>query len=121
MWGAKMKIIVSEVAGTDCITMDDGQKVYDLIHPELQQHHTVELDFDGVELCASPFLNVALGMLYEDVASEDIHALLTFANLDPIWRHVLNMVIENAQAYYSTPEEERNRQDDMIGSGPEGE
>lgn len=52
--------------GANCITLDDGQQVYNAIHPELTAGHPVELDFDRVEIFASPFFNAAIGQLLKD-------------------------------------------------------
>lgn len=41
-----MKLIVFDLTGENCLTLDDGQKVYNFIHPELLAGRQVELDFD---------------------------------------------------------------------------
>lgn len=39
----KYKII--DLIGSYCIARQDGEKIYDLIHPELVADHPVELNF----------------------------------------------------------------------------
>lgn len=96
-----MKLNVYDLIGENCITMEDGQKVYDLIHPELSADCFVELDFTKVGVFASPFLNVAIGQLLKDIKSEDLNRLLKVSNMTPAGLAVLRRVIENSKQYYS--------------------
>lgn len=96
-----MTINICTLVGEYCITLDDGQKVYDQIHPELQGGQAVELDFVGTTVYASPFFNAAVGQLLEDIAAETLARLLTVKNLNPVGMNVLRRVIENAKEYYS--------------------
>ncbi|MBM4047447.1 MAG: DUF4325 domain-containing protein [Planctomycetes bacterium] len=99
-----MKCSVYPLVGENCITMEDGQKVYDLIHPELQAGRAVELDFQGSSVFASPFFNAAIGQLLEDIPPETLNRLLTVSNMGPVGMNVLKRVIENAKEYYSNPD-----------------
>lgn len=83
------------------MTPDDGQKVYNLIHPELVADHPVELDFTGVDIFASPFFNFAIGQLMRDLQPEDLNRLLKVSHLNPVGKQVLKRVIENSKQYYS--------------------
>ena len=98
-----MKFNIVDLVGQNCITLDDGQKVYDLIHPELLAGHPVELDFQGASVFASPFFNAAIGQLLEDIAPAMLNQLLAVQNLGPIGVNVLRRVIENAKEYYTNP------------------
>ncbi len=93
--------------GAYCITMEDGQKIYDLIHPQLKAHEKVDLDFDSVEIVASPFLNAAIGQLLRDLSSDELNTYLKFSNLSPFVRPTLKHVIENAKTYYTNPAYQR--------------
>jgi len=97
----KWKIL--DLVGEDCITIEDGEKVYDLIHPELMAGRPVELDFAGVTVFASPFFNAAFGHLLEDLSPEDLERLLKVSNLIPVGRNTLKLVIENSAQYYRDP------------------
>ena len=87
-----------------CITLNDGQKVYDLIHAELVVGHPVELDFAGVKIIAAPFLNKAIGQLYQDIQPEDLKRLLRVYNLNSAGMQLLDIVMENSRRYYSDQE-----------------
>lgn len=99
--GEYMKIDVHKIIGENCITLEDGQKVYDLINPELSAGRTVELDFTNVTVFASPFFNSAIGRLLKDIKPDDLNRLLKIINLVPAGLTVLKRVIENSKEYYS--------------------
>ncbi|NER51337.1 MAG: STAS-like domain-containing protein [Symploca sp. SIO1A3] len=95
------------------MTTEDGQRVYDLIHPKLLEEQPVELDFTGVEIAAPPFLNFAIGQLLKDIQPEAINRLLPRRNLNPLDEEALAFIIDECQQYYSDPEF-RSRVDQVI-------
>lgn len=108
-----MKLNIYELIGENCITLEDGQKIYDRIHPELLAGHPVEIDFAKVGVYASPFFNAAIGQLLKDIKAEDLNRLLKINNLVPAGRAVLKHVIENSKQYYSD-ENFRKAQDEVL-------
>lgn len=111
--GRAMKLNVYELIGENCLTMGDGQKVYDLIHSELSANRFVELDFTKVGVFASPFFNVAIGQLLRDIKSEDLNCLLKVSNMTPAGLAVLRRVLENSKRYYSD-EKTRKAVDEIL-------
>lgn len=99
-----MKLLVKDIVGENAITLDDGQTVFECIKPELTAGHPVELDFTGVTVFASPFLNAAVGQLLKDLKADDLNRLLSATHLAPTGGDVLARVIENAKRYYSSPD-----------------
>lgn len=95
-----MKIEIRTLVGEDCITLEDGQKVYEQLLPELKAGRPVEVDFQGVEVFASPFFNAAFGQLLRDFTGDDLNHLLTVTNLNPVGMSVLRRVIENSKRYF---------------------
>lgn len=96
-----IKYKAHEIIGQYCITAEGGQKLYDLIYPELNACNPVELDFTGVKVFASPFFNFAIGQLLRDIPVENLNSLLRFTSLNPNGYIVLERVIANAKHYYS--------------------
>ncbi len=96
-----------------CITPEDGQKVYDLVYPQLLADQLLELDFVGVEIFAAPFFNFAIGQLLRDIQPEKLNRLLKVSNLNQVGKQILKLVIENSKRYYSDPDF-RNRLDQVI-------
>jgi hypothetical protein len=97
----------------NCITLEDGQKVFDLIHPDLLAGHIVELDFTNVTVFASPFFNSAIGRLLKDIKPDNLNRLLKITNLVPAGLTVLKRVIENSKEYYSN-EGARKARDEVL-------
>ncbi|MEN6342630.1 MAG: STAS-like domain-containing protein [Methanospirillum sp.] len=98
-----MEVRVADVAGEFAITPDDGQQVYDRIRSELREGRTVLLDFTGVKVVASPFLNMAVGQLLEDDPHGDIPDRIETRGLSAHDRNLLERVIANAREYYGNP------------------
>lgn len=99
-----MRVDVRGLIGDLAITVDDGQKVYDLVHPALVAGQNVDLDFAGVTILASPFFNAAIGQLLQDIQPDALNRLLRFPNLTPAGAYTLRRVIENAKRYYGDPQ-----------------
>lgn len=104
---------IRNLVGGICITPDDGQKVYDLIHPKLIAGNLVELDFTGVDIIAPPFLNAAIGELLKDLQPEYLDHLLKVSDLIPLGMRVMKRVIENSKEYYSD-EKTRKAVDEVL-------
>lgn len=93
-------INVYEVIGKNAISMQSGDKIYQLINSNLENTESIILDFKNVELFASPFFNAAIGYLLKDMDIKELQAKLKFENLDEIGRNLLNLVISNALNFY---------------------
>lgn len=96
-----MELRILDLIGPRCIVKEDGQRVYDMIHPVLSKGQTVMLDFEGVTQFASPFFNFAVGQLLKDITEEDLRQHLQVKNLVPDGRLVIERVIENASRYHT--------------------
>ncbi len=93
-------ISIIDLVGENCINAEDGQKLYDLIHPQLKANKHVEIDFDGVKICASPFFNFGIGQLLKDLSASSLNELLEISNLHPVGKKTLRIVIANSKEYY---------------------
>lgn len=108
------KFRVFDIIGENCITMEDGEKIYALILPELKAGNSVEIDFSGCKIFVSLFFNHAVGHLLKDFSSDDLHRLLTFSNIDSVGKETIQGVIKNAKRYYSMDAAARNKIDEEI-------
>jgi hypothetical protein len=102
---ADLDIRVAELIGENAITREDGNEIFSRIHPALQRGEEVCLDFGGVRIFVSPFLNAAIGQLYKDVDWNALRHLLRIKNLTPAGRSTLRVVIETAKKAYGSPGE----------------
>jgi len=94
--------------GKNCITIGDGQKIYQSVHKSLLRNSTVKLDFSGVEVFASPFFNAAIGQLLKDIDSETLNRCLKIESISPVGRDTLQRVIENSKKFYGDPNYQRS-------------
>jgi hypothetical protein len=98
-----MMLKVISIIGENCITVEDGEQIYQLIHTDLSKEQDVTLDFTGVSIFASPFFNAAIGQLLRDVPPQHLQSHLNIVGLSPHGNHILTRVIENAKRYYTNP------------------
>lgn len=95
-----MKIIVREIVGENAISMQSGSILYEKISKRLMSGEEVEIDFQGVELFASPFFNASIGLLLKDIKVTDLQHRVKIVNVSEVGRQLINLVISNAIKHY---------------------
>lgn len=98
-----MNLFIAQLIGEFCVTLEDGQIVFDKISAAINTSTDVELDFEGVRVVVSPFLNAAIGQLLRDFTPNQLNQYLHIINLPLGVEAILARVIENAKTYYSDP------------------
>ena len=86
------------------ITPDDGEPIYNAIMDSFKNNRSVILDFDGVEMMTTAFLNVVIGNLYKDYSSDQLKSLLDFSNLPASIAIRIKKVTDNAKLFYKDQE-----------------
>ena len=109
-----MHINVKELVGENAMTLDDGDAIYARIHDPLTKGEMVELDFDGVQVFASPFFNAGIGRLLGELTTDALNARLKVDHLSDFGARVLRRVIENAKDYYAAPADQRRAIDRIV-------
>ena len=89
-----MKIRISEHVGTNCASIDDGQKLYRILGPEFQKGEPVELDFGEVKSILTPFLHNSIGRLLSEYQKETVMERLVLCNLSAENLKHLNLYID---------------------------
>lgn len=95
---------IRNFVGERCVTSEDGQRVYEIIHPKLVSGEKVCLDFEGAAIFASPFFNFAIGQLLKDLKPDDLNQLLKVEHLSPDGMLLWRRVVKNAKEYYTNIE-----------------
>jgi hypothetical protein len=67
-----LRIYLEKVVGENCASIDDGDKVFQLVRPELVKGFQVEIDFKGINLMLTPFLNACFGKLLEEITMTEV-------------------------------------------------
>ena len=93
---------IAEVIGSpSALEQDQGDLVYNEIISAFQDQNEILLDFSDVESIISPFLNHAIGRLYETYDSDFIRNYLHMKNFPKEKNSTLNVVINNAKRFYA--------------------
>ena len=115
---ARILIRIDEfVTGHNGITPDEGEPIFSKIEDALKLGKKVEIDFSGVIMVTTAFLNVVIGKLYKDYTSEQLKALLSFANLQPSSAVRIKKVTENAKLFYK----DEKRYNDIVERAANGD
>ena len=93
-----MRVQLLEIIGSECVSLDQGEKIYQLVLEDLKAKKTVEMDFKGVETLFSPFLMGSLGKLLEHFEKETLMQRLVFCNIAPDHLKTANEFIDRAEA-----------------------
>jgi hypothetical protein len=93
-----MRVQLNETIGSECTSLDQGEKVYGLLLGELKKKNTVEVDFQGVQTLFSPFLMGSLGKLLGHFEKETLMQRLAFCNITPDHLKTVNEFIDRADA-----------------------
>ena len=96
-----MRISLCEIVGPDCISLDQGDKVYRLLVGDLRNKKAVEVDFQGVNTLFSPFLMGCLGKLLEHFEKEMLMQNLSFCHISPDQLKTVNEFIDRADARHT--------------------
>ena len=91
------RIEVRQFTGEYAITTEEGKSLYDCIAPLITLGHTIELDFEGVDIFVSNFMSSSLGQLAMDFTREQLNTQLKVENMNSIGRRLLRHVIKNVR------------------------
>lgn len=96
-----MYLTVKDIIGSEiAVTTDDGNVLFENINKAFSGDETVELDFAGIKILITAFLNSAIGRLYENYDSEFLNNHLKLTNVAPEDRILFKKVVERAQQYF---------------------
>ena len=99
---ATITLRIIDITGTDiCVAATHGNLVRSVIREHIQKGDSIMLDFEGVTLLTSSFLNTAIGDLYGEIDPRTLGQSLNVKNISQDNRDTLKFVIENAKYFYS--------------------
>lgn len=109
----KIKLI-EFVSFNSGVTPDEAAPIYDTIIEAFKNGDKVKLDFAGVDMMTTAFLNVMIGTLYKDYTSDQLKKLLSFDNLSDSIAIRIKKVTENAKLFYSDEKKYNQTVEDVI-------
>lgn len=108
-------IINSELA----VSTENGEKVFEIVDSYLQKKEKVELDFAGITIMITAFLNAAIGKLYgkKEYTPEFLNEYLKLENVEKEDRSLFKDVIQRAKEYFANKEDfEKNSNNAIYGN-----
>ena len=95
------RLFVTEyVKKNQAISSDEAEKIYNVLRDILKKKERVVLDFNGISLLISSFLNSAIGKLYGEFKQDFIERFVAYENMDDQDEYILQRVIGRAKDYY---------------------
>jgi peroxiredoxin family protein len=109
-----MRIELFKLVGETVSSIDDGEKLYKLLHPELKKGDSVDLDFGGVKQIFTPFLNSSFGRLLDHFEKETLMEKINLCHIDEAHLRRVNEFIDRKEQM-NTDVAAREMMQDMFG------
>ncbi len=96
-------ILIKEIIKGDiAVSTSDGDSIYNLINDYLLNHKKITIDFAGISIMTTAFLNAAIGQLYSNpVYSDDfLNNHLNLTNVEKEDRVLFSEVVKRAKEYF---------------------
>ncbi|GGG23299.1 hypothetical protein GCM10011344_25050 [Dokdonia pacifica] len=97
-------IVFNIIHGNFAVTTDDGNNIFAMVDEYLEKKEKVILDFKGISIVTTAFLNAAIGQLYHKFSSEDISPYLILNNVDDEDLILFKKVTNRAKQYFAQKE-----------------
>lgn len=98
------RLVIDElVTGHKAVTPDEGEPIFCQLLDLLAKDYSVELDFTGIEMMTTAFLNVVIGDLYKTYTSDQLRLVLRFSGLDEAGKRRIKKVTDTAKEFYQNP------------------
>jgi len=113
-------LIIKDIIETNlAVSTENGNKVFEIIDTYLQKKEKVQLDFAGITVIITAFLNAAIGSLYskKEYTGEFLNEYLKLENVESDDLKLFRDVIQRAKEYFANKESfEKNSNDAIYGS-----
>ena len=91
--------VIEVISRDSAVSSDDGDNVYTNIIETINDGYIVELDFSGITLMTTAFLNSAIGQLYSKFSSEELNTSLKLKNVAKEDGILFKKVVDRAKQY----------------------
>ncbi|MFZ4796698.1 MAG: STAS-like domain-containing protein [Bacteroidia bacterium] len=110
-----VKIKVNEIInGQTAVSSIEGEKLYKKISENFQVDTNVELDFSGIKLIISAFLNSSIGQLYGVYETPFIKEHLTIKGMESDDLYLLKKVTGRAKEYFLNKTQFENSVNEIL-------
>jgi hypothetical protein len=97
----KIKTIID---GPKAITSDEGNILFQTVADDIKSGHIIELDFSGLTIVTSAFLNSSLGELHQHLTKYEIENCLKLVNIKKDYQILVDKVIVRSKQFHATPD-----------------
>lgn len=103
------------IGGNAAFTPSAGDKVFSQIHTLLQKGEDTTLNFTGVGLITTAFLNAALGQLYAHYQSDFLNQHLKLESVASDDAVRIRLVLDRAKEYFADKEKFEQDRNSLFG------
>lgn len=98
------------------VSTEKGEMVFKTINSHLQKNEKVIVDFKGIDLMITAFLNAAIGKLYgnKSYSSQFLNDHIKLDNIEKEDISLFKDVIERAKEYFENKNEFENDANEML-------
>lgn len=96
-------IIIREIINGDiAVSTSDGDLIYNLLNDYLSANKKIKIDFEGISILTTAFLNAAIGQLYSNPFYSDVflNSHLELINVEKEDRILFSEVVKRAKEYF---------------------
>lgn len=94
-------IDVYKLFGDQCITVEDGKTLQNMIIEAIKKDGKAKISFNGVDVFMSPFFNASFGALLEHYSRQELVSIVSIEDLSEDGSLVLKRALENAEVYFN--------------------
>jgi hypothetical protein len=97
-----IQIVVQDIINSDtAVSAEDGDLVFNEIDKAFSKNQKVELDFSGIHILITAFLNAAIGQLYSKYRGQELNKKLTLKNVANEDKVQFFEVVKRAKEYFA--------------------
>ncbi len=92
--------VTETIKSNSAISRNDGEIVFEIIKNNFLLDKLVYVDFEGVDIVITAFLNAAFGQLYKEFDEDFIREHISVKGLEINDLSLLKLVIDTAKVYF---------------------
>ncbi len=116
----QMQILIKDIINASfAVTTEDGNTIFELLDDNFSNNTPVLLDFEGISLMTTAFLNSAIGQLYskDRYSSIFLNKNLKLINVQEQDKPLFSLVVKRAKEYFANKQDfEKNANDSIYGN-----
>ena len=102
--------VIDIIGSPSAITSKKGEMLYNALKEYIQTQTPVSVSFEGIENCASAFINSSIGKLYMDFGEKSVSGIVNISDVESdVWLYKISCSIE-----LGTDENLRNAHDNTL-------